>query len=107
MPKAQTQAAQAARLPDVRLGAGETRLQVPSGFPHPLGGTKIWAADLGGAFSWDLDFSRQQAAALAQARAQAEAADLDIAGARLLLAGALAQAYVDLYRGYALADIAE
>ena len=32
--------------------------------------------------------------------------DLDIDAARLLLAGAVAQAYIDLYRAYALEDIA-
>jgi NodT family efflux transporter outer membrane factor (OMF) lipoprotein len=40
-------------------------------------------------------------------RALAEAATLDIDNARLLLAGALVQSYIDLYRSYALADIAE
>jgi NodT family efflux transporter outer membrane factor (OMF) lipoprotein len=56
--------------------------------------------------SWDLDFWGRQADGVARARDLAQASNLDIDHARLLLAGAIAQAYVDLYRAYALADIA-
>ena len=45
--------------------------------------------------------------AVLQTRALAEAATLDIDNARLLLSGAVVQSYIDLYRSYALADIAE
>ena len=67
----------------------------------------MWQGDLGAMLSWDLDLWGQHADAATQTRALAEAANLDIDNARLLLAGALVQSYIDLYRSYALADIAE
>jgi NodT family efflux transporter outer membrane factor (OMF) lipoprotein len=43
---------------------------------------------------------------VAQARALAQSANLEIDNTRLMLAGAIAQSYVELYRAYALSDIA-
>ena len=57
--------------------------------------------------NWDLDFWGKQRDLIHEAREQTTALALDEQGARLALAGALAQAYVDLYRNYALADIAQ
>jgi NodT family efflux transporter outer membrane factor (OMF) lipoprotein len=57
--------------------------------------------------SWDIDFWGRQASLLKQARSQTTAAALDVAGARLALSGAVAQAYIDLYRDSALAEVAQ
>jgi NodT family efflux transporter outer membrane factor (OMF) lipoprotein len=56
--------------------------------------------------SWNIDFWDRQASLLKQARSQSSAAALDVASARLALSGAVAQAYIDLYRDDALADVA-
>jgi NodT family efflux transporter outer membrane factor (OMF) lipoprotein len=105
--QAQAAAAHALQFPDVNLKAGETRLKVPSDFPRPLGGSTIWGGNLGALLSWDVDLWGKQAAAVEQARSLVQAAGLDTHNARLLLAGALAQSYVELYRSWALADIAQ
>jgi NodT family efflux transporter outer membrane factor (OMF) lipoprotein len=106
--EAQAQAARAAQLPGAKLTGGETRLKIPSGFPQAIaGGQTVWLGDLGAVLSWDLDLWGEHADTATQTRALAEAARLDIDDARLLLAGALVQSYIDLYRSYALADIAE
>ena len=106
--EAQAQAAHGAQLPGVKLSGGETRLKIPGGFPQAIaGGQTVWLGDLGAVLSWDLDLWGERADAVAQTRALAEAARLDIENAQLLLAGALVQSYIDLYRSYALADIAE
>jgi NodT family efflux transporter outer membrane factor (OMF) lipoprotein len=55
---------------------------------------------------WDIDFWGRQAALIRQARSQETASALDLASARLALAGAITQAYVDLYRSWELVDIA-
>jgi NodT family efflux transporter outer membrane factor (OMF) lipoprotein len=106
--QAQAAAAHAAQLPAMKLSAGETRLKIPSSFPPAIaGGQTVWAGDLGAVLSWDLDLWGEHADEAAQARALADAAELDIDDARLLLAAALVQSYIDLYRSYALADIAD
>jgi NodT family efflux transporter outer membrane factor (OMF) lipoprotein len=105
--QAQLEGARAARLPEAKFDAGETRLKIPAGFPPALdSGHSVWAGDLGASLKWDLDLWGRQADAVARARAQAQAAALDIENAKLLLSAAVVQAYVDLYRGYELADIA-
>src|SRR6202030_2900741 len=45
--------------------------------------------------------------AVHQAQDLTQAAQMDVDNARLMLAGAITQAYIDLYREYALVDIAE
>jgi NodT family efflux transporter outer membrane factor (OMF) lipoprotein len=105
---AQAQAAHAAQLPNADLRAGETRVKIPSSFPPAIaGGQSVWVGDLGGVLSWDLDLWGERADGAAQSRALENAARLDVDEARLLLAGALVQSYIDLYRSYALADIAQ
>jgi NodT family efflux transporter outer membrane factor (OMF) lipoprotein len=100
-------ATRAGELPQLRLSGGETRLKVPPGFgPYLLGGQTVWLGNLGARLNWDLDLSRRQAHALAAARDRTQAATLDVESARLLLAAAVTQAYISLYRSYALADVA-
>jgi NodT family efflux transporter outer membrane factor (OMF) lipoprotein len=106
--QAQAAIARAGQLPALKLSGGETRLKIPSGFPPALdAGHSVWAGDLGASLSWDLDLWGKHADAFAQADALKRAAGLDIDNARLMLSGAVVQAYIDLYRAYALADIAE
>jgi NodT family efflux transporter outer membrane factor (OMF) lipoprotein len=105
--QAQAAVAHAAQLPGLRLSGGETRLKVPSGFPPALdAGSTVWAGDLGAVLSWDLDLWGKHADGFAQAGALSRAAGLDIDDARLMLTGAVVQAYIDLDRAYAQADIA-
>lgn len=72
----------------------------------PGGGGTYWVGQLGLNLSWNLDFWGRQASLIKAAGSQVQAAELDRAGARLAISGAIAQAYVDLYRAYALSDIA-
>jgi len=95
--------------PFVSYDAQEIRERLSSHepIPEPYNGTKRWLGSEGLNLSWDLDFWGRQASLLKQARSQATAAALDVASARLALSGAVAQAYIDLYRNNALADVAE
>ena len=106
--EAQAAGARAGQLPEAKLTGGETRLKIPQGFPQAIaGGQTVWLGDLGAVLSWDLDLWGLHQDQVRETRALAEAASLDIDDARLLLAGAMVQSYIDLYRSYALADIAE
>ena len=105
--EAQAAAAAAARLPDARLKASEERLKVPSGFgPYLLGGHTVWYGSLGAALSWDPDLWGEHADQAAAVDRLSDAAGMDRAEARLLLSGALVEAYLQLDRAYALQDIA-
>ncbi|HWG77415.1 MAG TPA: efflux transporter outer membrane subunit [Steroidobacteraceae bacterium] len=105
--EAQAAAAAAARLPDARLKASEERLKVPSGFgPYLLGGHTVWYGSLGAALSWDPDLWGEHADQAAAVDRLSDAVDMDRAEARLLLSGALVEAYLQLDRAYALQDIA-
>ncbi|MGH8456625.1 MAG: TolC family protein, partial [Stenotrophobium sp.] len=106
--QAQTQSATAAANPGLSFDGQETYERFPEKdiFPPPLGGGHYWRGGLTVNLAWDLDFFGRQAAVIEQNRAYTRAAVLDVENARLALAGALAQAYLDLYRSYALADIA-
>jgi NodT family efflux transporter outer membrane factor (OMF) lipoprotein len=105
--QAQADAQHAAQLPSARLSGGETRLKIPSGFgPYLLGGQSVWFGDLGANLSWDADLWGKQRDAVAAARERVQAGRLDIDAASLLLAGAVTQSYIELYRAYAFEDIA-
>ncbi|MGH8230705.1 MAG: efflux transporter outer membrane subunit, partial [Steroidobacteraceae bacterium] len=105
--QAQVMGARAALLPGVKLSGAEKRVKIPEGFPAAIGGGQtVWLGDLGAVLSWDLDLWGEHADSVRQTGALATAAGLDVDNARLLLTGALVQSYIDLYRSYALADIA-
>ena len=113
--QAQTQAVGAPLRPGLTLDGQEVRQRLSEnytapprslGFPAGGGGT-YWVGQLAVNLNWDLDFWGRQASLLKASQAQQRAADLDVAAARLALSGAIAQAYVDLYRAYALADVAD
>jgi NodT family efflux transporter outer membrane factor (OMF) lipoprotein len=105
---AQAAVAHAATLPSAKLDAGALRQHAPENYliPPPLAGTNVWMAQAGATLNWDLDFWGKQADAVETAKALSHASSLDVDNTRLMLAGAVAQAYVELYRSYALADIA-
>ena len=100
--------AHAGLLPSVTYDAADTRQRFSNNdiIPPPYNGGVYWEGQQGLNLSWDIDFWGKQAALIRQARSQTAAADLDIASARLALAGAVAQSYVELYRQYALAEVA-
>jgi NodT family efflux transporter outer membrane factor (OMF) lipoprotein len=105
--QAQAALARSAQFPSAKASGGETRLKIPSGFPPGLdAGASVWAGDLGASLAWDIDLWGKHADAFAQAEALRRAAGLDIQNARLLLTGSVVQAYIDLNRAYARADIA-
>jgi NodT family efflux transporter outer membrane factor (OMF) lipoprotein len=106
---AQARAAQAALLPSAKLDASALYQRAPDDYliPPPLAGHSFWMSQAGANLGWDLDFWGRQSDAVRRARDFAQSASFDADNARLLLAGAIAQAYIELYRQNALADIAE
>ncbi|WP_271299595.1 efflux transporter outer membrane subunit [Sphingomonas sp. CV7422] len=94
--------------PDVSLDANE-QVQRLSGryiIPPPYGGSVRFVGTTQANLSWNLDLFGRQKAAIAGARASAEAAALDLAAARLAIAGSVVQTYIDLARAEAEATIA-
>ena len=106
---AQVETAQAGLLPSANLDASALYQHAPQNYliPPPLAGHTFWMGQAGASLGWDLDFWGRQADAVHRARDLAQAAHLDEDDARLMLSGAIVQAYVELYRERALADIAE
>jgi len=106
---AQVDAVHAGLLPKANFSGSALWQHAPDNYiiPPPLAGTNFWMAQIGASLSWDIDFWGRQADAIAQARALADAADLERENVRLLLAATLVQAYVGLYRADALVDVAE
>lgn len=106
---AQAQSAQAGLLPSANLDASALYQRAPDKYviPPPLAGHTFWMGQAGASLGWDLDFWGRQADAVHRAEALTQSARLDVDDARLMLAGAVTQAYIELYREYALADIAE
>src|SRR6266436_5388596 len=106
---AQAQSAHAGLLPSANLDASAFYQRAPENYliPPPLAGHSFWMGQAGASLGWDLDFWGRQADAVHRAQDLTQSARLDVDNARLMLAGAITQAYVDLYREYALADIAE
>jgi NodT family efflux transporter outer membrane factor (OMF) lipoprotein len=106
---AQVQSAQAALGPKANLNVSSFYQRAPQNYvvAPPLAGHTSWFSQAGGSLSWDLDFWGRQADALHSARDLAQSARFDEENARLELAGAIAQAYIELYRQNALADIAQ
>lgn len=105
---AMTLAAGAAREPGVSVDADETwqRFSEHYYIPPPFAGGRYWVGTAGANLSWTLDFWGRQTAVIRQASAAEAAARLDVRAARLAVSASLAQAYLDLYRAHALADVA-
>ena len=106
---AQVQSAQSALGPKANLDVSSFYQRAPQNYiiPPPLASHTFWMSQAGGSLSWDLDFWGRQADALHSARDLAQSVRFDEDNARLMLAGAIAQAYIELYRQNALADIAQ
>src|ERR1700692_2662471 len=106
---AQAQSAHAGLLPSANLDASALYQRAPENYiiPPPLAGHSFWMSQAGASLGWDLDFWGRQADAVHSAQDLTQSARFDVDNARLMLAGAITQAYVELYREYALVDIAE
>ena len=106
---ANTEAERSRLLPRAKVGASVFYQRSPQNYfvPPPLAGHTFSEGQAGPTLSWDLDFWGKQADAVHRAEALTEAAGLDVENARLMLGVAIAQAYVELYRQDALAEIAE
>ncbi|HLW24286.1 MAG TPA: efflux transporter outer membrane subunit [Steroidobacteraceae bacterium] len=104
----QTQVAQAGLGPSATLSASALYQRAPQNYliPPPYAGHTFWMGQAGASLGWDLDFWGRQADAVHSAQALTEASRMDLESARLLLAGAITQAYIEVYREEALADIA-
>ena len=102
---AQAQSAQAGLLPHANLDASALYQRAPQNYiiPPPLAGHSFWMSQAGASLSWDLDFWGRQADAVHRAQDLTQSARFDVDNARLMLASAITQAYVELYREYALA----
>jgi NodT family efflux transporter outer membrane factor (OMF) lipoprotein len=105
---AQTESAQSRLLPHVKGSASALYNRAPENYfvPPPFAAHTFWIGQAGASLGWDLDFFGRQSNALHSAQALAQSARLDEENARLLLAGAITQSYIELYRQQALADIA-
>jgi NodT family efflux transporter outer membrane factor (OMF) lipoprotein len=103
------ESAQSKLLPSANADASALYQRAPENYliPQPLAGHTFWMSQGGVSLGWDLDFWGRQAAAVRRAQALTQSASLDVDNARLLLAGAITQAYFELYRQRALAEIAE
>lgn len=108
MAQAQTRAAGAGNDPSLSIDADQTRQRLSANYtiPPPFGGGTYWVGQAAVNLHWDLDFWGRQAALIRQSRSQLAASTLDVAAARLALAGSITQAYVDLYRSWEMLDIA-
>lgn len=104
----QVQADTAASHPGVTLDGTEVYQRFPKHdiIPPPFGGGHFWRGQLALNLNWDIDFFGRQAAVIARSSDLAHAAALNVQVARDVLAGAMAQAYVDLDRAWAESDIA-
>jgi NodT family efflux transporter outer membrane factor (OMF) lipoprotein len=105
--QAQTVSARGALAPRTAVDAQVTRQRYPQNdlYPPPLGGS--WSTEGRAAldFSWELDFWGRNRALLAAARSGAQAAEADRQAARLAIAVAVVQAYVQFDLNYALLDV--
>jgi NodT family efflux transporter outer membrane factor (OMF) lipoprotein len=106
---ADTESAQSRLLPQAKLGGSVFYQRAPENYlvPAPLSGHTFSEGQAGPTLRWDLDFWGKQADAVHRAKALAQAVGLDLDNARLMLGVAIAQAYIELYRQNALAEIAE
>jgi NodT family efflux transporter outer membrane factor (OMF) lipoprotein len=95
--------------PQVTLDAQDERQRFSKNYiiPPPYGGTWQWLGTVQGNLSWDLDLWGRQAAEVSKAKDLRLAAQLDSEAARLVVSGALAQAYIALARAWRLIDIAK
>jgi NodT family efflux transporter outer membrane factor (OMF) lipoprotein len=106
---AQAQSAHSGLLPHANLDASASYQRAPENYiiPPPLAGHSFWMGQAGASLGWDLDFWGRQADAARRAQDLTQSARFDVDNAQLMLAGAITQAYVELYRETALVDISQ
>lgn len=112
--QAQAIAAGAALKPGFALDGDETRQRLSENYIYPpksvgfavAGGDMAWLGQATVGLNWDLDFWGKASEQLQQTKSKIDAAVYDGAATRLALSGAMAQAYVELYRAYLNTDIA-
>jgi NodT family efflux transporter outer membrane factor (OMF) lipoprotein len=94
--------------PEVTLdgSAQVARLSGRYTIPPPYAGSVRFIGQGQANLNWNLDLFGRQKAAIEGARASARAAALDLAAARLAIAGSVVQTYIDLARAEAEAAIA-
>jgi NodT family efflux transporter outer membrane factor (OMF) lipoprotein len=102
-------AERAALQPQLSADANEERERLSGKYiiPPPYAGTGRWAGSALANLDWSLDLAGRQKALVDQARASEGAAALDLAAARIVIAGAVCQSYVNLARADAEERIAE
>ncbi len=107
--QSQLSATRAATYPQATLDGNETRERFSENYiiPPPYGGTTQWIGTVQANLSWSLDLFGKEQAQIDRATAATHAAALSATAARLVLAGAVTQAYVALSRAYVLIDVAE
>ncbi len=95
--------------PQAGLGVDVTRQRYPehSLYPPPIAGNQRTSATVQANGSIELDFFGRHQAALEAALGQQRAAQSDLAAARLVLAGRVAQAYVALSRLFDQREVAQ
>ena len=100
-------AARAARFPTGELDGSVIRQRFPENglYPPPYGGSAWTQGQATLDFSYDIDFWGRYRALAAAARSGVTAAEADRAAARLALAVAVVQAYIQLDLQYALLDV--
>jgi NodT family efflux transporter outer membrane factor (OMF) lipoprotein len=101
--------ADAARRPQLGAAANADRQRYSENglFPPPIAGAMLTTGQLAANFSYQFDFWGRQRSALDAALSRARAAAIEAEAAKLTLAAALAQSYVELDHQYALRDVAE
>lgn len=106
--QAQADAYGAARQPSAEIGLDVTRQRYTEtgAIPPPLAGSTRTSGRLAADFAYDLDFWNRNRSLFQSALSRQQAAAAEAQGARLILAAALARAYGDLERLYALQDVA-
>ncbi len=94
--------------PDVTLdgSAQVARLSGRYTIPPPFAGSVRFIGQAQANLNWNLDLFGRQKAAIEGARASTQAAALDLAAARLAIAGSVVQTYIDLARAESEAVIA-
>ena len=108
--QAVTGAAKASALPSLSLGAKADEFKQSYNYLFPKAFLPDGYADEGQVtfnFDWDLDFWGKNRAAINAAVTSARASEADAAQARLVLASAIAGAYIDLDRLYQERDLAD
>ena len=101
-------AQRAGQLPQLDADISEQRQRLSGSYiiPPPYGGSSQWVGTAQANLDWSLDLAGKQKALVSQARASAAATALDAAAARVVIGGAVAQAYVNLARADQQARIA-